>query len=218
MAVIPFDTTWHIFDLSQEEQDRLMDLAVDIVQREVLKGYELGKDYEVVDVCVVGSRAYPLEYRRFIRPTSDVDLVVKVKWSDGVIVSPAMRKRAVSLESKFFFRGAIVHLYIASVSHDCSYVQYGYALPYYSLMEGEYYVPSKLDILLHLQEKFHIKPQTLECMRCGKELSANDMHIIRFNEPHTRIDLRGVVCSRCLTELMENELKFMEVLRGNRQK
>lgn len=216
MAVIPFDTTWHIFDLPQEEQDKLKDLAVGIVRSEVFEDYEEGKDYEVVDVCVVGSRAYPLEFRRFIRPTSDVDLVVKVKWADGIKVSPVM-KNAVSLESKFFFKGAIVHLYVATVSHDCSYAQYGYALPYYSLVDGEYYVPSKLDIILHLQRKFHVNPQTLKCMRCGKELSANDMHIIRFNEPHTRIDLRGVVCSKCLTELMENELNFMEVLHGNKR-
>lgn len=217
MSKKEFDTRWHVLDLTKKEQKQLLNLAKEVIVSEVLPDYVLGKDYDVTDVCVVGSRAYPIEYKRFIRSNSDVDLVVKVKWRDGVKISPVMRKE-VSLQRKFFFKGVVVHLYLANFTHDCSYAQYGYVLPYYSLKEGKYYLPSKVDIIAKIQRKFHIHKETLTCMRCGKELSANEMHIIRFNEPHTRVDLRGVVCSKCLHELLEKELSFMEVIHGKTEK
>ena len=212
MAVIPENLTWHVFDLTDEEREQLMSLATGVVENDILREYQ--GYFDIVDVCVVGSRAYPLEYRRFIRPTSDVDLVVKVRWQDGVKVYPAMQRKNVLLEDKFAFKGAIVHLYIASHTHDCSYSQYGYSLPYYSLMFNKYHLPSNVDIMARMFYKFHITPTDFKCMRCGKELSPTEMHIVRFNEPHTRIDRRAVICSKCLVELLEGELKFMEDLNG----
>ena len=126
---------WHILDLSESQRTRLLEWM------KMSIGWHFGRHgiapvwVRLKDILVIGSRAYPLEYKHLIRPDSDLDILVIVTFTD-FYPYPAPHEMSYTTKSRMEFDGIRISVRITD--------RYPQNLPYYSLVKQEFYIPEDL--------------------------------------------------------------------------
>ena len=129
-------TNWHILDLDEYHRDSLLGHLKTSLEWHFYRHRIHTHHYQLRDILVIGSRAYPPKYKHLIRSDSDLDILMMVEFTDFYPI-PEPHIRSYSTKSEVdWLKGIRISVRITD--------KYPQSLPYYSLVKQEFYIPEDL--------------------------------------------------------------------------
>ena len=136
---------WHITDLSTEKKEFLRAMLEMVFYEHMRRLCYAESPLTIKDILIIGSRAYPPEYKHLVRDDSDLDVLIIAEPKD---FRPYPRPSELSFLT--FWDGLRITIKITD--------RYPTALPYYSLTKDTFVIPTDLskfkEILKKKMERF----------------------------------------------------------------